>query len=84
MKVPISLAIPWPNFSEKILDTEPENLLEKLRNRVEPIQSIKCAGKKNKINFPDEFAATTAESPYIIYSNNEKNGEFAGLYKAKR
>ena len=70
-----------PYFSEEILDHEPENLTHQISSQyLQPVQNLKCNGKKNKFDFPDEFEITTRNAPYVIYSHTESSG----LYREER
>ena len=68
-------------YSEEILDHEPENLTHQISSQyLQPVQNLKCNGKKNKFDFPDEFEITTRNAPYVIYSHTESSG----LYREER
>ena len=65
-------------YSEEILDHEPENLTYQIGSKyiIQPVQNLKCDGKKYKVDLPDEFELTTKHAPYVLYSHTESAGQY--------
>ena len=66
-----------PYYSEEILDHEPENLTHQIGSQyIQPVQNLKCDGKKIRVDLPDEFELTTKNAPYVLYSHTKSSGKY--------